>query len=43
VVTDVRVGDVEQRVQSRLARTITPEQVTVSGSSRRRIDAGSGA
>lgn len=42
VVTDVRVGDVEQRVQSRLTRIITPEQVEVSVSSRRRIDAGSG-
>lgn len=42
VVTDVRVGDVEQRVQSRLTRVLAPEQVVVSVSSRRRIDAATG-
>lgn len=42
VVTDVRVGEVEQRVQSRLTRVLAPEQVVVSVSSRRRIDAATG-
>ena len=42
VVTDVRVGEVEQRVQSRLTRFLAPEQVVVSVSSRRRLDAAGG-